>query len=115
MAFVAAEVKKRLVYAVVFDMLNALAQQAYNALAHGCIELHVGGKELNVVTTHNVLNLENGVATMKPTRLGFGCERHYAAVVAGEHTDRLAFKPRVKTFSTEQKNELQSTSEYIFY
>ena len=53
-------------------------------------------KELNVVTAHNVLNLENGVATMKPTRLGFGCERHYAAVVAGEHTDRLAFKPRVK-------------------
>ena len=51
---------------------------------------------MHAMTLDDVFDLENRVATVQATCLGFGCERNDAPIVVGEHTDGLAFKSRMK-------------------
>ena len=84
-ALISSEVAEALVDAVVLDAHDALPQYVGHPLAHGGVELHVGREHSDLVALHDVAHLEERVAAAQSHGLGFGRERHDAAVVARQH------------------------------
>ena len=88
-ALVAVEIAEALVDGVVLGALNRLAKDIDHTLAHGCIELHIGGEEGDMMGIDNGADLEDGIATTEAQGLGLGGEGHNAAIVAGKDADGL--------------------------
>ena len=81
-SLIAIQVTEALVDAIVLHMLDRLAQDIGHSLAHGGIEIHIGGEHRHTIPFHDVPYLEDRIATMQPYRLGFGSERNDATVIA---------------------------------
>ena len=96
MGFIALEVAEALIDAIVLYVMDGLAEDAGHSLAHGGIELHIGGEDGDSMLADNILHLEDGIATMKTEFLGFGCECNNASVVVRENTDGLTFQSGMK-------------------
>ena len=95
-ALISSEVAEALVDAVVLDAHDALPQYVGHPLAHGGVELHVGREHPDLVALHDVAHLEERVAAAQSHSLGFGRERHDAAVVARQHAHGSSLESRVE-------------------